>query len=154
MPEYLLLFRKWENDGVNPEPVKHYRSEKEAEEAGGSPRQVLDLETWQKYASPCWLDIRRTDVLNARLSSDDKDEKHICPLQLEVIRRAVRLYTNPDDIVYSPFGGIGSEPYIALEQGRRAIAVELKESYFSQMVANCNDILSVGQLSLFGNGGI
>ena len=154
MPEYLLLFRKWDNEGVNPEPVKHYRSEQEAEEAGGSPRQVLDLETWQKYASPCWFDIRRTDVLSAKLSREDKDEKHICPLQLEVIRRAVRLYTNPDDIVYSPFGGIGSEPYIALEQGRRAIAVELKDSYFSQMVSNCNEILSVGQMSLFGDGGI
>lgn len=142
MPEYLVLFRKWDEAHDNEhEPVKHYRSIEEAQKANGDQRQVLDLETWQKYASPVWFDIRRTDVLNAKIARDDRDEKHICPLQLEVIRRAVRLYTNPGDIVFSPFGGIGSEPYIALEQGRRAIAVELKEAYFRQMVSNCEEIV-------------
>ena len=90
--------------------------------------------------SPVWFDIRRTDVLNARLAREDKDEKHICPLQLEVIRRAVQLWTNPGDVVFSPFGGIGSEPYIALEQGRRAVAAELKPGYFTQMTRNCEEV--------------
>ena len=141
MPEYLVLFRKWDEEHDNEhEPVRHYRSFGDAEKAGGSPLQVLDLETWQKYASPVWFDILRTDVLNAKIARDDRDEKHICPLQLEVIRRGIRLYSNPGDIVFSPFGGIGSEPYIALEQGRRAVAVELKEAYFDQMVENCREI--------------
>lgn len=149
MPEYLVIFRKWEGDGKNPEPIRHYKDLAAAQADGGSPRQVLDLDTWQKYASPVWFDIRRTDVLNARLAREDKDEKHICPLQLEVIRRAVRLYTNPGDVVYSPYGGIGSEPYIALEQGRKGVAAELKEAYFNQMVSNCREITDAEQITLF-----
>ena len=149
MPEYLVLFRKW-TDG-DEKPIKHYKTAEEAKADGGNPLQVFDLEKWQKYASPCWFDIRRTDVLNAKKAKDNNDEKHICPLQLEVIRRAVQLWSNPGEIVFSPFGGIGSEPYIALEQKRRAIAVELKPSYFAQMVANCEEIAGAPeQLSLFG----
>jgi DNA modification methylase len=151
MPEYLVIFKKWsEGDTV---PIKHYKSDEDAEQKQGDPEQVIDLETWQRYASPVWFDIKRTDVLNARIARDDKDEKHICPLQLEVIRRAIKLWSNPGEIVFSPFGGIGSEPYIALEQKRRAIAAELKPSYFAQMVANCKEISSASQqLSLFGDG--
>ena len=100
----------------------------------------MDLPTWQRYASPVWFDILRTDVRNVRVARDDKDEKHICPLQLEVIRRAVQLWSNPGETVFSPFGGIGSEPYVALEQGRKAMAVELKPSYYRQMVKNCTEI--------------
>ena len=149
MPEYLVLFRKW-TDG-DEKPIKHYKTAEEAKADGGNPLQVFDLEKWQKYASPCWFDIRRTDVLNAKKAKDSKDEKHICPLQLEVIRRAVQLWSNPGEIVFSPFGGIGSEPYVALEQKRRAVAAELKPSYFAQMVANCEEIASAPeQLSLFG----
>ena len=140
MPEYLVLFRKWKDDGKNPEPIRHYKTAEDAEKDGGDTRQVLGLPMWQRYASPVWFDIRRTDVLNARLAREDKDEKHICPLQLEVIRRAVQLWTNPGDVVFSPFGGIGSEPYIALEQGRRAVAAELKPSYFVQMARNCEEV--------------
>lgn len=140
MPEYLVLFRKWEDDGKNPEPIRHYKTEEEAIADGGNATQVIDLPIWQRYASPVWFDIMRTDVLNARIARDDKDEKHICPLQLEVIRRAVKLWSNPGDIVYSPFGGIGSEPYIALEQGRRAAAAELKPAYYLQMLGNCKSI--------------
>ena len=143
MPEYLVLFRKW-GDSENATPIRHYKTLEEALADGGEERQVFELEKWQKYASPCWFDIRRTDVLNAKIARDSKDEKHICPLQLEVIRRAVQLWSNPGEIVYSPFGGIGSEPYIALEQGRRAVAVELKPSYFKQMVKNCNEISATG----------
>ncbi|MEG1558403.1 MAG: DNA methyltransferase [Oscillospiraceae bacterium] len=142
MPEYIILFRKWEKEKEVTEPIKHYRDEDEAKKYEGSVRQAFDLDQWQRYASPVWFDIKRTDVLNARIARDDRDEKHICPLQLEVIRRIVRLWSNPGDIVSSPFGGIGSEPYIALEQSRRAVASELKPSYFRQMVTNCESICS------------
>ena len=149
MPEYLVIFRKWEDDGKNPEPIRHYKDSTAAQKEGGDDSQVIDLPLWQRYASPVWMDIRRTDVLNGRIARTDKDEKHICPLQLDVIRRAVKLWSNPGDIVYSPFGGIGSEPYIALEQKRRAIACELKPEYFEQMRLNCEDIAGENQISLF-----
>ncbi len=143
MPEYLVIFKKWA-DGDN-RPIKHYKSVEDAKSKGGTAEQIMDLEMWQRYASPVWFDIRRTDVLNAKIAKDDKDEKHICPLQLEVIRRAVKLWSNPEEIVFSPFGGIGSEPYIALEQNRKAISVELKPSYYLQMVENCRKISYAGQ---------
>ncbi len=91
---------------------------------------------WQQIASPVWMDIDPSDTLQFRSAREHDDERHICPLQLEVIRRGVMLWTNPGDIVLSPFGGIGSEPYIAVEMGRKAVAVELKDSYYRQMVAN------------------
>ena len=148
MPEYLVIFKKWSVGETV--PIRHYKSEEDAAQKSGHAEQVIDLETWQRYASPVWFDIKRTDVLNARVARDNKDEKHICPLQLEVIRRAVKLWSNPGEIVFSPFGGIGSEPYIALEQKRRAIAAELKPSYFAQMAANCKEISGASQqLSLF-----
>ncbi len=91
---------------------------------------------WQQIASPVWMDIDPSDTLQYRSARDHDDERHICPLQLEVIRRGVMLWTNPGDIVLTPFGGIGSEAYVAVEMGRRAVAVELKDSYYRQMVAN------------------
>lgn len=150
MPEYLVIFKKWgEGETL---PIKHYKSEKDAEYKLGTPGQVIDLDTWQRYASPVWFDIKRTDVLNTKIARENKDEKHICPLQLEVIRRAVKLWSNPGEIVFSPFGGIGSEPYIALEKHRKAVAVELKPSYFAQMVANCKEICTASQqLNIFSD---
>lgn len=141
MPEYLLLFRKWPKDGEEHEPIRHYNNEEAAETAGGNARQVMDLEVWQRYASPVWFDIRRTDVLNVRIAREDKDEKHICPLQLEVIRRAVQLWSNPTEIVFTPFMGIGSEAYVALEQGRKAVGIELKAAYYEQAIKNCDALL-------------
>ena len=82
------------------------------------------------------MDIRQSDTLQKNSAREEKDERHICPLQLEVIRRCIELWTNPGDIVLEPFGGIGSVPYVARKLGRRAVACELKESYFNQMVAN------------------
>jgi len=152
MPEYLLLFRKWPKDNEESlhEPIRHYKTTADATAQGGDELQVMDLDVWQRYASPVWFDIRRTDVLNGRIARADKDEKHICPLQLEVIRRAIQLWTNPGDIVLSPFGGIGSEPYVALEQKRRAVAVELKPEYFDLMVEHCEEIVTNDQqLSFF-----
>ncbi len=148
MPEYLVIFKKW--DEGDSTPIKHYKSVDDALRDGNVPEQAIDLETWQRYASPVWFDIKRTDVLNVRTARENHDEKHICPLQLEVIRRAVKLWSNPGEIVFSPFGGIGSEPYIALEQKRNAVAAELKPSYFSQMVKNCREICQASeQISLF-----
>lgn len=150
MPEYLLIFRKWGTDEEeqNMEKIKHYRSLKEAEENGGDETQVMELETWQKYASPVWFDIRHTDCLNSKGAKDADDEKHICPLPLQIAQRAIELWTNPNEIVLTPFLGIGSEAYEALKLGRRAIGVELKESYYKQAVANCQSVCDDGQVKL------
>lgn len=94
------------------------------------------VDLWQKVASPVWMDINPSDTLQYQSAREHDDERHICPLQLEVIRRGVMLWTNPDDIVLSPFMGIGSEGYVSLEMGRRFVGVELKESYFKQATAN------------------
>jgi DNA modification methylase len=95
------------------------------------------------------MDIDQTDTLQYRSARDEKDERHICPLQLPVIRRAIELWTNENDIVLSPFGGIGSEPVTAIEMGRRAIAIELKDSYYKQMKANCDQAIKTKTSDLF-----
>lgn len=94
------------------------------------------VDLWQNVASPVWMDIVAGDTLQHESAREEEDEKHICPLQLEVIRRAVRLWTNPGDVVLSPFMGIGSEGYVALEEDRRFVGAELKGSYYKQAVAN------------------
>ncbi len=132
IPDYLVTMRK---PGQNPEPVEHTNSS-------------FPVNIWQRYASPVWMDINPSDTLQKESAREQRDEKHICPLQLTVIRRAVNLWTNPGDVVLSPFGGIGSEPYVALEAGRRAMAVELKESYYRQMVANCRSVTANEQICL------
>jgi DNA modification methylase len=91
---------------------------------------------WQRYASPVWMDINQTDTLNVRAGREDKDERHICPLQLPTIDRCLKLWTNPNDIVLSPFAGIGSEGFEAVRAGRRFVGVELKESYYRQAIKN------------------
>lgn len=94
------------------------------------------VDLWQKVASPIWTDINPGDTLQYRSARDHDDERHIAPLQLEVIRRGISLWSNPGDIVLTPFGGIGSEAYGAIELGRKAVAVELKDSYYRQLVQN------------------
>jgi hypothetical protein len=94
------------------------------------------VDMWQKVASPVWMDINPSDTLQFRSAREHDDERHICPLQLDVIRRGVMLWTNPGDVVLSPFMGIGSEGYVALEMGRKFVGVELKESYYQQAVRN------------------
>lgn len=96
------------------------------------------VDLWQKVASPVWMDINPSDTLQYRSAREHDDERHICPLQLEVIRRGVQLWTNPGDVVLSPFMGIGSEGVVALEMKRRFVGVELKESYYRQAIANLN----------------
>lgn len=92
----------------------------------------FSVDQWQKWASPVWMDIRQTNTLNVAVAREDKDEKHLCPLQLDLIERALILWSNPNDIVLSPFMGIGSEGYVALKSKRRFVGVELKEAYFKQ----------------------
>lgn len=132
IPDYLIVMRK---PGENDEPVTHTN-------------ESFPVKVWQKYASPVWDDINPSDTLQYRSAREEKDEKHICPLQLTVIKRAINLWTNPGDIVLSPFGGIGSEPVTAIEMGRRAVAIELKDSYYDQMVRNCANVVNFEQMSL------
>jgi len=120
IPDYVVTMRA---PGGNPEPVTHTVSD-------------LPLDTWQKYASPVWSDINPSDTLQYRSARENEDERHICPLQLEVIRRLLHLWTNPGDVVLSPFAGIGSEGHVALEMGRRFVGVELKASYYCQAARN------------------
>lgn len=126
--DYVMVFRK-PGDGVPVraiyDPVKN-------------PKGWLTTEEWIRDAHGVWTDIRETDVLTGwKKGRDEDDEKHVCPLQLEVIRRCIRLYSNPGQVVLDPFGGIGSTPVVAIEQDRIGYAFELKESYFEQSVRNC-----------------
>lgn len=91
---------------------------------------------WQRIASPVWTDIDPSDTLQFRSAREHDDERHICPLQLEVIRRCIELWTNPGDVVLSPFAGIGSEGFVAVQEGRKFVGVELKRSYYEQAARN------------------
>ncbi len=119
-PEYVCVFRK---PGVNDNPVSHQREK-------------YPVEQWQKDASPVWMDINQGRVLNGDLGRERSDERHICPLQLDVIERLLRFWTNISDTVFSPFAGIGSEGYCAVKQYRKFIGCELKPSYFSLALSN------------------
>ena len=120
IPDYLVTMRK---PGENPERV--------TKTFDGFP-----VDRWQRYASPVWMDINPSDTLQRESAREDNDERHICPLQLQVIERGIELWTNPKDVVLSPFAGIGSELYVAVKMGRRAVGIELKESYYRQAVLN------------------
>ena len=95
---------------------------------------------WQRYASSVWDDIRNRNVLQFKESREEDDEKHVHPLQLDVIDRVVQLYSNPNEVVLTPFMGVGSEVYSPVSMGRKAIGIELKESYFKQAVKNLKDV--------------
>jgi hypothetical protein len=153
IPDYLVTMRK---PGVNDEPIAGQFRYFVGENPSGLPTADTDtterqsIEIWQRYASPVWMDINPSKTLQKESARDDKDERHICPLQIQVIERACQLWTNPGDIVLSPFMGIGSEGYVALNMGRRFMGFELKESYFQQSVKNLDAIeLKKQQLSLF-----
>lgn len=98
--------------------------------AGSEAYRQWSIKVWQKYASPVWFDIDQMNVLNGKLATDSQDERHICPLQLDVIERSVLLWSNPGDVVFSPFAGVGSELLGALRHGRRGLGIELKDTYF------------------------
>jgi len=140
--EYLMIFRKWageEDDGVV--PVTH------SLESGGVNH--IELDQWQEWASPVWMTVDQTNVLNVQQARDDKDEKHMCPLQLDVIERAVKLWTNPGEVVLSPFAGVGSEGVGALTYGRKFVGVELKDSYFHHAIRNLDEIDRPRQSGMF-----
>lgn len=121
IPDYVLIFRK---DGERNDPV-HCN---------------ISVDTWQKWASPVWMDIDYGDTLNAAPGRDEKDEKHICPLQLPTIERLIGLYSNENDIIFTPFMGIGSEVYQAIKMNRKAIGIELKKSYYETAINNIKNI--------------
>ena len=159
LPDYILLFRRPVLDGEDGETVKVKQTP-----------ETFPLDQWQQWASPVWsvdwseipdswrepvwMDIDQQDTLNGergkRAARTDDDEKHICPLQLPTIRRLVKMYTNPGEVVLSPFLGIGSEGYVSLQEGRRFVGVELKGSYFRASLANLASIEDTRQASLFG----
>lgn len=134
IPDYLITMRK---PGDNPERVKH---------TGES----FPVDIWQNYASPVWMDINPSNTLQRTSVREEKDERHICPLQLQVIERGIQLWTNPGDIVFDPFTGIGSTGYVALLQERRFIGIELKEVYYNQAVANLKMANKKKGMSLIG----
>jgi hypothetical protein len=144
IPDYLVTMRK---DGVNENRVKG-RFDKWIGEVEKGPTipakkeltdkdaEAFSIEVWQRYASPVWMDIDQSDTLQFTHVRGEKDERHICPLQLGVIRRGIELWSNEGDLVLSPFAGIGSEGYVALQEGRRFFGVELKEEYYRWALKN------------------
>lgn len=120
LADYLVTMRK---PGENPERVEHTN-------------ESFPVQLWQRYASPVWDDINPSDTLQFRAARSEKDERHICPLQLQVIRRALKMWSNPGDLVLSPFAGIGSEGHVALEHGRVFVGFELKREYYDQACRN------------------
>ena len=149
LADYMLMFRK---PGENPEPVAgrfdryvgygnapiaaELRTDKDAEDA----KRWYSIEVWQRYASPVWMDINQSRTLQYRGGRDEKDEQHISPLQLDVIERCIELWSNPGDVVLTPFLGIGSEVYGAVSAGRKGIGFELKPSYFQQAIRNISEL--------------
>lgn len=146
IPQYLLAFRK---PGVNPEPIAHENGLDYFVGEDPPTRGTLSHERWRRYASPVWMDIDFTRTLNYKAARDNEDERHVAPMALDIIERAVQLWSNPGDIVLSPFMGIGSEGYVALQNGRRFIGAELKPSYFTVAVKNLTEATIERQPSLF-----
>ena len=165
IPEYVLYFRKWPKTDDDPRisPVSHKRSE-------------FPLDQWQRWASPVWdgenlladrlgktskeaeywiqravwMDVNHKETLNVQAARENGDEKHMCPLSLDVIRRVVTMYSNPGDVVFSPFGGVASEGVGALRLGRRYVGIELKGSYFHRACRNLAAEEGIEQVSMFG----
>lgn len=136
--DYILAFRKNIPGEANyPDPVEHTAEE-------------FPVSQWQQWASPVWADVRQTNVLQYRDAKDDEDERHICPLQLDVIERCITLWSNPGDVVASPFSGIGSEGYQAIKMGRKFIGAELKDSYFEVACRNLHAAEQAQQQGVLG----
>lgn len=176
MPEYVTIFRKWEGDEAEWTPINNKTKQNfdlntwqkwaspiwAIENIDKDMEMILPLlsdealselpeKLLKKYAKGVWFDIQRTNVLNNHKSAtEQKDEKHICPLQLDIIERCIQLWSNPGEVVFTPFMGIGSEVYTALKLGRKGVGIELKESYFDVAVKNCKSVaVEKKQLALF-----
>ena len=134
IPDYLVTMRK---PGDNPEPVSHTNEQ-------------FPIAMWQRYASPVWMDVNPSRTLQYRSARENEDERHICPLQLDVIERGIDLWSKPDDLILSPFAGIGSEGYVAVSKGRRFVGIELKPSYWNLAAKNLKAAEDLAnQLTLF-----
>lgn len=133
IPDYLVAVRA---PGENPQPIRHPDGMTEFYGENEPTSGNLSHERWRRYASPVWMDINPSNTLQKESAREHDDERHICPLQLDVIDRGIHLWSNPGDVVLSPFAGIGSEGHEALRLGRRFIGIELKKSYFDQAVKN------------------
>lgn len=160
--DYMVIMRKTgENENPIAGELEYYTGTnpaegfREVERLDGSTIWVKDfdpatnIDTWQRYASPVWMDINQTRTLQFQNARASDDERHICPLQLDVIERCLQLWSNPCDVVFSPFAGIGSEGYPALQTMRKFIGVELKESYFDLAKRNLYEAETIRQGSLF-----
>lgn len=133
IPQYLLAFRK---DGENPEPVAHNNGLEYFVGENEPTHGTLSHERWRRYASPVWMDISFTNTLNAQAAREAEDERHVCPMSLDLIERAIHLWSNPGDVVFDPYSGIGSTGYMAIKTGRRFVGSELKSAYFKQACKN------------------
>lgn len=135
VPDYLVTMRK---PGENKKPIAGEFDHFAGDDFKSEGRLSIDI--WQRYASPVWMDINPSNTLQYRAAKDNNDEKHICPLQLDVIHRALQLWSAEGDTVFTPFLGIGSEAYESLKLNRKAIGIELKESYFNQAIKNIESL--------------
>lgn len=150
LPDYLLTFRTQGDNATpitHPDGLKKYAGKTDIIGKDGNRSHNI----WRAYASPVWMDIRQTYTLDARKGRDPEDEKHLCPLQLDVIERAITLWSNPGETVLTPFMGVGSEVYGAVLNNRRGIGIELKPSYYRQAVKNLASVKNVEQDNLFGD---
>jgi hypothetical protein len=149
IPDYLVTVRKL---GDNPDPCAgpftEFAGDNPPAKTGDTIKDSINI--WQRYASPVWMDINPSDTLQYRSARANDDERHICPLQLDVIRRGLQLWSNPGDLVLSPFAGIGSEGYCSLQAGRRFVGFELKPSYFNCAVKNLRECEATKQTTLLG----
>jgi len=150
IPDYLITMRKL---GDNPEPISGLLNDYVGDNkvAKGKDETRNSINIWQQYASPVWMDINQSNTLQRESARENEDERHICPLQLDVIARALQLWSNKGDVVFSPFGGIGSEGYQALKMGRKAIIIELKQSYYEQAKLNLISVESERNQLTFGD---
>lgn len=145
IPDYLVTMRK---PGDNDEPVSgeldHFAGDPATFQSNGR----LSIDIWQRYASPVWMDINPSRTLQKESAREEKDERHICPLQLDVIERAMQLWSKEGDVVLSPFMGIGSEGFVAVRMGRKFVGMELKRSYWEQATLNLG-AAEVQQVDIF-----
>jgi DNA modification methylase len=147
LPQYLLAFRA---PGENKEPIAHENGLEYF--VGDNPPTTGNLshERWRRYASPVWMDVDFMRTLNYRDARDEDDEKHVCPFSLDIVERALQLWSNPGDVVLDPFNGIGTTGYAALQAGRKYVGCELKKSYIDVAVKNLQAaVQSKSQPSLF-----
>lgn len=145
MPDYVLLFRRPVLPGEEGEIVKVPQYANPTDKRPDH----FPLDQWQEWASPVWMTIDQENTLNRSKAREDADEKHICPLQLDTIERLIRMYSNPGEVVLSPFAGIGSEGHVALTWKRKFVGIELKGSYFREATKTCKTATDDRQGSLF-----